>query len=157
MEEEGSLLGHAATPRQQKPSSLLRRYRNSVTFLILGFFLGFLVYFALFSSILSRDSLHNASTDVVLGEKVQEPLHQTVYQTVRVTVTATATATATETYSVPLPTDVQEKPPGLNEQGLLELSLDQLRARIATTEGYLARDWSLRLGWNNVCNGSLYI
>lgn len=34
--------------------------------------------------------------------------------------------------------------------GLLELSPNELQEMVSRTKGYLARDWSLGLGWNNV-------
>jgi hypothetical protein len=40
--------------------------------------------------------------------------------------------------------------PTLAIEGLLEKSLEELRDMIRLTNGYLARDWTLALGWNNV-------
>lgn len=40
--------------------------------------------------------------------------------------------------------------PLLASEGLLELSIDELRERVSKTNGYFARDWSLSLGWNNM-------
>lgn len=39
-----------------------------------------------------------------------------------------------------------EAPPSLSDT----LSLEQVRAIVATTRGFFARDYSLNLGWNNV-------
>lgn len=38
----------------------------------------------------------------------------------------------------------------LQWQPLDDKNLEELRAMVATTKGYYARDWSLGLGWNNM-------
>ncbi|CAG8689415.1 14936_t:CDS:2 [Acaulospora colombiana] len=59
------------------------------------------------------------------------------------TVTTTREPTAQEK-------DRLASPPHLAVEGLLEKSLDELKDMIRHTNGYLARDWSLALGWNNI-------
>lgn len=137
MEEEEALLGHdhPAMPKQRKQQFPLPRFRTSITFVLTALFTGFLFYFIVFSVILSKPSLRASSKDYLFGD---DDLQDALYQTVTVTV------------APPLPTDLEEKPPGLNVEGLVELSPDELREMVAGTNGYLVRDWSLGLGWNNV-------
>jgi hypothetical protein len=130
MEEEESLLGiptllkHHRKPKFQFPTP---RFRTAIAFVVTALFSGLLFYFILFSLVFSRPSLHALSK----GYLYDDPYTVTVY-------------------SPPLPTNLDARPPGLNVDGLLEKNPDELRAMIATTNGYFVRDWSLYLGWNNV-------
>lgn len=129
MEEEEVLLGRPAMPKHHRKHKqhfpTLPRLRTTVTFLVKALFSGLLFYYILSLLVFSRPSLHKGY------------LYDEAYTTVTMD-------------SPPLPTNLEEKPPGLNANGLLEMSPDELRAMIATTNGYFARDWSLYLGWNNV-------
>jgi hypothetical protein len=53
----------------------------------------------------------------------------------------------------PPPPTVTEVPKAnpLQWHPLEDKTLEELREMVATTKGYYARDWSLGLGWNNVC------
>jgi hypothetical protein len=129
MEEEETLLGFPALSkykyyRKHKLQFTTPRLRSAIAFVVTALFSGLLFYFILFSLVLSRPSLHALSNGYLYDATV------TVYP--------------------PSPTYLEENPPGLNVDGLLEMSPDELRAMIATTDGYFARDWSLYLGWNNV-------
>jgi hypothetical protein len=137
MEEEETLLGHPALPKHHRKQQIsIPRFRTTIAFVATALFSGLIFYFIAFSLVLSRPSLRASSKDYLYGDDIQEPLY--------------ATVTVTETYSPPLPTNLEEKPPGLSVDGLLDLSPAELRAMIATTNGYFVRDWSLGLGWNNV-------
>lgn len=137
MEEEETLLGRGAAPKRRETHFSLPRFRTSIIFVIAALFSGLIFYFIVFILILSRPTLRSSSKQYIFGDDVQEPLHDTV--------------TVTYTYTPPLPTNLDEKPPGLSQDGILDLSPDELRAMIAKTQGYFVRDWSLGLGWNNVC------
>ena len=129
MEKEETLLGHPAMPKYHwKLQFPMPRFRITVAFVVTVLLSGLLFYFIVFSL-----ALHASSKSFFYGEDIQY-----------------ATVTVTKEYPPPpLPTNLVI-PPDLNVDGLLDMSPAELRAMIATTNGYLARDWSLYLGWNNV-------
>ncbi|PVG04811.1 hypothetical protein CPB86DRAFT_18038 [Serendipita vermifera] len=80
---------------------------------------------------------------------VSEKGHTTVTQWQTETEIHYETVTATPVLSEQEKEDLAG-PPHLAVEGLLEKSLDELKEMIRHTKGYLARDWTLALGWNNM-------
>lgn len=135
MEEEALLgglgrRGHNANKYSPNPT----RFRSTVIFLATALLSGTVFFIIIISLAFSRPSLKASSHQYLFGEELKPPPPETV----------TVQATVTETVYPPPPI------PTLNVDGLLEMNLDELKDMVDSTNGYLARDWSLGLGWNNV-------
>lgn len=138
-------------PRRSSPSrvrSWINRFQSSITLPRLAAFgAGALVlYFAIVTFIFPSTSSHSLDETKLLDESPFAAT--TVIETHILEVTATKTVPWVETVietptGVPLPFD-------LAHDGLLDMSLDELREMVSKTNGYFVRDWSLGLGWNNV-------
>lgn len=146
--EEEALLGDQAHhgPGISKHKKQPNRIKSTAIFLTTALIAGTGLILIIGTFILSRPELRASSHDYIFGQEYgssdankgqgSSPSVVTVFDTV--------TELATTTVDPPPPV------PTLNAEGILEKNLDELRAMVDGTKGYLARDWSLGLGWNNV-------
>lgn len=126
--------------------------RTSLSFILIAFISGTLFYLIVFSLILSKPSFRDAGKQYLFGGDDDEvwasPSQSSsiafdeVYTDQRASTSLAGLST--------LPSVPSATPTLAGEDGLLELSVDELRAMVRRTKGYVARDWSLSLGWNNM-------
>jgi hypothetical protein len=123
--------------------------RSATGFIVTALLSGLCFYLVAFVIFLSHPTLKSSSHDYIFG--IDDPITNNVTHTAWHTVVQVEKETATVSLSAPpLPAPTSNLPL-LTHNGILELSLDELKAMVRRTDGYLARDWSLSLGWNNVC------
>ncbi|KAG8806486.1 hypothetical protein FRC17_004968, partial [Serendipita sp. 399] len=152
MEEEEGLLGNGHSSGHSNGHAYKRRSRHmlhglrgsiSIKFILTAMCSGLIFYLLVFSVILSRPSLKATSQKYIFGDPQYPP---SVYPWDDGTHNGSSAG-------FPFPDSEHWMPrpfPSLTTNGLLELSLDELKAMVDSTNGYFVRDWSLGLGWNNM-------
>ena len=167
-EEPKGLLGHPgpASKRRAIWSFTLRKIRASFSVILIATFSGLIFYLAIFTFILPKSS---PRTTVINKQQHTDFGHEDSYgdsQTWPIApegpetedidrgwdgVSSEHHATASlGGFTEPMPPSPATMPTLVSEDGLLELSVDELKAMVGRTKGYFVRDWSLGLGWNNV-------
>jgi hypothetical protein len=158
--EEEALLGDQAhygpgvstSNRKSKTQLNRNRFRGTAIFIATALIAGTCFFLIVGSFILSRPQLRASTHDYVFGSQYGSldanedgngsgeaaPNVLTVFDTV------TEFATTTQILDPPPPV------PTLALDGILEMDLEELRTMVDSTNGYMARDWPLGLGWNNV-------
>ncbi|KIM22748.1 hypothetical protein M408DRAFT_28494 [Serendipita vermifera MAFF 305830] len=152
LEEQQGLLGHPEPAHTHKRRSArwgFPRFRTSLSFILIAIFSGILFYLLVFSVVLSKPSLRATGRKYIFGDDQEPywphpPLHDDFEYAYDEEHAVTSLAEFSQS-SAPSAT-----PTLTSEDGLLELSVDDLKAMVSRTKGYFVRDWSLALGWNNM-------
>lgn len=151
LEEQQGLLGHQERKKRSTRSFGLPRLRTSLTFISIAIFSGLIFYLLVFTVILSKPSLRATGRKYIFGDEEapfwpQPPLQDDYdYGYDEQFSESHSSSSLGLVHSPPSAT-----PTLASEDGLLELSIGELKEMVASTKGYFVRDWSLGLGWNNV-------
>lgn len=149
LEEEEGLLGHTdQTPRRNsKPTT--SKFRQTLSFILIAVVSGIAFYLVVFTVVLSRPSLRDSGRKYLFGDDDEvwsSPQESEIaFEEIYTEQSSSSTMGIVTSLAPPSAT-----PTLASEDGLLELSAGELRDMVHGTKGYLARDWSLALGWNNV-------
>jgi hypothetical protein len=157
LEECQGLLGHSnpASKTRTTRRFALPRIRAPLSFILTAVISGLIFYLVVFIVILSKTELKATSKHYLLGDEGgpedDRPWLAPLSGPGNQHFNPGWDGTYSEHRSLGLPPPPPSATPTLvSEEGLLELSVDELKAMVGRTNGYFVRDWSLYLGWNNV-------
>jgi hypothetical protein len=158
LEEREGLLGHPEPASKRRTRGFaLPRVRASLSFILIAIISGLIFYLVVFLVILSKAELKATSKHYLFGDEDMPndghwpgppPGHGN--EEFDIGWDGALPEHHASTSSLLLSPPPSATPTLASDEGLLELTVDELKAMISRTKGYFVRDWSLYLGWNNV-------